>query len=161
MKVEYPIFMNGKPAYAMRCPKCGSEYSMYVYKFKQNYIGIKTPGGGFIGPTHGTKSIFQTMDRKAKEEWEAIPHRTEKHLCDELHLMTHEEYKEMQKKRQEEEKKAKIAHERHMQEVRGRIEEEERRNASSERQDLIRRGILKYVKGIGLVNTETGQVVKL
>ena len=32
---------------------------------------------------------------------------------------------------------------------------------SEKRKELIRRGVLKYIKGTGLVNTETGEVVKL
>lgn len=33
--------------------------------------------------------------------------------------------------------------------------------ASDKRKELIQKGILKFKKGIGLVNTETGEVIKL
>lgn len=41
------------------------------------------------------------------------------------------------------------------------IEEEEIQRKSEERKMLIEKGVLKYVKGVGLVNTETNQIVKL
>ena len=40
-------------------------------------------------------------------------------------------------------------------------EDEKRKEESSKRKELIDKGIIKYVKNIGLVNTETGEVIKL
>lgn len=41
------------------------------------------------------------------------------------------------------------------------LEDEERKEKSKKRKELIDKGIIKYVKNIGLVNTETGEVIKL
>lgn len=41
------------------------------------------------------------------------------------------------------------------------FENEQIKRESEDRKELIAKGILKYVKNIGLVNINTGQVVKL
>ena len=157
----YPIWKNGKEAYALQCPTCGNEYSMYVYKFRQMYIGHTTPNGGRINPTHGTKSIFQAMDRKAREGWNNIPKNTEHHLVDELHLMTHEEYQSMHEKRRKQEAKNRREYEQRMMEYLEKEDEKRMKEESLTRKELIEKGIIKYKKGIGLVNTQTGEIIKL
>lgn len=159
-KPVYPIYMNAKPAYALRCDKCGSEYAMYTGTFKIRYIGHTTPNGGRINPTHGTMSHTQAMDRKAKEYHDSIPQRVEDDVC-KITGISHEEYKEMKKSREERDRKARKKYERERAESSARFRNAEIERESLSRKDLIERGILKYVKNIGLVNTETGEVVKL
>lgn len=156
----YPVYMNGKHAYALKCNKCGSEYAMYTNTFKIRYIGHTTPNGGRINPTHGTMSHVQAMDRKAREYHDSIPQRVEDEIC-EMTGMSHEEYKEMRKKSAERDRKAIKEYEKERAEYRIRFRNAEIDRESLNRKDLIERGILKYVKNIGLVNTETGEVVKL
>jgi len=67
----------------------------------------------------------------------------------------------MKKGWDEENKKAHKRIEREAAERHARYQDEEIKRESETRRDLIARGVLKYVKNIGLVNTETGQVVKL
>ena len=46
-------------------------------------------------------------------------------------------------------------------ESRARLRDEQMKKESNNRKELIAKGILKYVKNVGLVNTETGDIVKL
>ena len=55
-KPVMPIYMNRKPAYGLRCEKCGSEYPMYKSMFIERYIGFDIKVG-HVNPTHGT-SLF-------------------------------------------------------------------------------------------------------
>lgn len=159
-KPVYPIYMNCKPAYALRCEKCGSEYPMYKSMFVERYIGHDTLSGGHINPTHGLISRRAAMDRKAREYHDSIPQKVENEMC-EMFGYSHEEYKEMKKKWDEDKRKAHKRFENEMAEVHARFEDEKIQRESDNRRELIAKGILKYVKNIGLVNTETGQVVKL
>lgn len=156
-KPVYPIFMNGKEAYALKCIKCGSEYAMYKSMYYERYIGYDTMSGGHVNPTHGMVSRVNAMDRKAREAYNAIPQKVEDKMC-ETFGYTHEEYKNIRKKWKEEDAKA---YKKFQAENFARFEDEERKQKSEKRKELIEKGILKYVKGIGLVNTETGEVVKL
>lgn len=56
--------MNGQPAYALRCNKCGNEYPIYKTTYITRYIGRDLPHG-HINPTHGG-SVVAAMDRRAK-----------------------------------------------------------------------------------------------
>lgn len=159
-KPVYPILMNGKPAYALRCEKCGSEYPMYKSMYIQRYVGYDTKNGGHINPTHGLISHTAAMDRKAREYHNSIPQRVEDQMC-EAFGYTHEEYKQMKKKWDEDAKKAHKKFEREMVDSRARFRSEQIQKESSNRKELIEKGILKYVKNVGLVNIETGKVVKL
>lgn len=159
-KPVYPIYMNGKPAYALRCDKCGSEYPMYKSMYISRYIGYKTRSGGFVNPTHGLISPFSAMDRKAREHHNDIPKRVEDDMCKNFGY-SHEEYREMKKKWDEDKKKAHKKFERAEADMRAKFQEEDIKRESNKRKELIEKGILKYVKNIGLVNTETGEVVKL
>lgn len=159
-KPVYPIYMNGKPAYALRCNKCGGEYPMYKSMFVTRYVGYETQSGGRVNPTHGLISHVAAMDRKAGDYHNSIPQRVEDQMC-ETFGYTHEEYKEMKKSWDEKDRQARKRIEREDAERRARYQEEERTRESNKRKELIDKGILKYVKNVGLVNTETGEVVKL
>ena len=159
-KPVHPIYMNGKPAYALRCEKCGGEYAMYKSMFVTRYIGYDTKSGGHINPTHGVKSHIASMDRKAKAYHDSIPKRVEDDMCKAFGY-THEEYREMRKKWDEENIKTRKRIKREDAERHARYEDEKRKEESARRKELIDKGILKYVKNIGLVNTETGEVIKL
>jgi len=159
-KPMMPVYMNYKPAYALHCEKCGSEYAMYKSMFIQRYVGYDTANGGHINPTHGLISHVAAMDRKAREYHDSIPDRVAEDMCKLFHC-TREEYDHMKKGWDEENKKAHKRIEREAAERHARYQDEEIKRESETRRDLIARGVLKYVKNIGLVNTETGQVVKL
>lgn len=159
-KPMMPVYMNGKPAYALRCEKCGSEYAMYKSMFIQRYVGYDTANGGHINPTHGLISHVAAMDRKAREYHDSIPDRVAESMCDMLHC-TREEYDKMKKGWDEESKKAHKMIERETAERRARYQDKEIQRESDKRKELIQKGVIKYVKGIGLINTETNQVIKL
>lgn len=156
----YPIYMNAKPAYALKCSKCGSEYPMYKGTYKSRYIGATTPNGGHINPTHGMISRTAAMDRKAKEFHDSIPQRVEDQMC-EMFGYTHEEYMEMKKQWEESDRKRRKEYKNREADIHARFQNERIQKESNNRKELIEKGILKYVKNIGLVNTETGEVVKL
>lgn len=148
-KVVFPIHMNGRPAYALECTKCGNVYHMYQSMFRTRYIGHTTPSGGKYAPTHGVLSRQQVMDRKAKEEYNNTSKKVEEEMCRFMNI-SKEEYREMKNR-----KKQKLRQESQ------KTKENKIKQESDERKDLIARGVLKYVKGIGLVNPETNQVIKL
>lgn len=81
-------------------------------------------------------------------------------MCEFLNC-THDEYREMKRQREEEDKKIRIRLKKADAERQAKYEDEKREAASNERKKLIEEGIIKYVKNIGLVNTETGEVIKL
>ena len=155
-----PVYMNCKPAYALHCAKCGSEYAMYKSMFIQRYVGYNTAHGGHVNPTHGLISNVAAMDRKARDYHNSIPDRVAEDMCKLFHC-TREEYDQMKKGWDEEHKNTRKRMEREDAERHARYQDEEIKRESETRKDLIARGVLKYVKNIGLVNTETGQVVKL
>lgn len=159
-KVVFAIHMNGRPAYALECTKCGNAYHMYQSMFQTRYIGHTTPSGGYYAPTHGVLSRQQVMDRKAKEEYNNIPKKVEEETCRFMNI-SKEEYREMKKGWDEKNKKVQNKIKQERAEIKTRITENKIKQESDERKDLIARGVLKYVKGIGLVNTETNQVIKL
>lgn len=152
-KPMMPIYMNGKPAYALHCNKCGSEYPMYKSMFVQRYVGYDIATGCHVNPTHGTKSIVASMDRKAREHYNNREKRVEEQMCKIMNCSP-EEYKEKKKQWGKDKKRAAVS-------IHADYEDKERKEKSNERKELIEKGILKYVKNIGLVNTVTGEVVKL
>lgn len=158
-KPAMPIYMNGKPAYVLHCDKCGSEYPMYKSMFIQRYVGYDTVVG-HVNPTHGMKSIVASMDRKTREHYNNREKRVAEQMCKLLHCSP-EEYKEMKNRWAEEDKKWKRKYEREQADHQTKWEDEKRKEESNKRKELIDKGIIKYVKNIGLVNTETGEVVKL
>lgn len=158
-KPVFPIYMNGRPAYALRCEKCGSEYPMYKSMYIERYIGFDN-AGGHVNPTHGTKSIYQTMDRKAKQYHNDREKRVAEHMC-KLMKCTPEEYQEQKKIWEEDSAKWNKQFEKEKAERQLQLDDLKRKEESIKRKDLIARGILKYVKNVGLVNTETGEIVKL
>lgn len=156
----YPIKMNGNSAYALKCKKCGSEYPMYKSMFIQRYIGYDLLSGGRVNPTHGTKSIVASMDRKAKEYYNDRRKRIDDKMCKIMNC-SHEEYQEKKKRWEEENKIWKRKFEKEQADRHAKWEDEERKEKSKKQKVLIDKGIIKYVKNIGLVNTETGEVIKL
>ena len=66
-----------------------------------------------------------------------------------------------EKKWEEENKLRKRKFEREQADRHAKREDEKRKEESKKRKELIDKGIIKYVKNIGLVNTETGKVIKL
>lgn len=160
----YPIMMNGKEAYALRCDKCGGEYPMYKHRFIARYVGYDIEGGGHINPSHGLTTHIGSMDRKARENYvkrmNEIPKNVEDMMCANFGI-THDQYKEMNEKWKEEEKRVHKRFEREEADRHDRYTKNKINEESEKRKDLIARGIIKYVKGVGLVNTETNQVVKL
>lgn len=159
-KPVYPIYMNCKPAYALHCKKCGGEYPMYKSMFMKRYVGSTMKNGGRINPTHGLVSRNGAMDRKAREYHNSIPEKVEDKMC-EIFGYSHEEYRDMKKKWDEDDRKRHKRFKNEMAKAHARFEDEKIQMESDNRRELIAKGILKYVKNIGLVNTETGQVVKL
>lgn len=67
----------------------------------------------------------------------------------------------MKKEWEKENKKEKKRLEKEQAERFADFEEKQREITSNKRKKLIEKGILKYVKNVGLVNTETGEIVKL
>lgn len=159
-KPVYPIYMNCKPAYALRCEKCGGEYPMYQSMFIQRYVGYDMHGGGHVNPTHGVISHRAAMDRRARENIASIPKKVENDMCELFHC-SHEEYQEMRRQWDEDKRKAHKRFENERANSRAQYREDQIKRESESRKELIEKGILKYIKNIGLVNTETGQVVKL
>ena len=156
--------MHGKPAYAVQCDKCGNEYPIYKYKFKEMYIGTVLPNGGTLQPTHGKMSYSQSMDRGAKDYFDKrkreAAKRIETQMCDTFHI-SHEEYHSLKKKWADEGNRARKRFEQEATERANKRTQDEINKKSQERKALIDKGILVYKKGIGLVNTQTGEVVKL
>lgn len=159
-KPMMPIYMNGKPAYVLHCNKCGSEYPMYKSMFVQRYVGYDLACGGHVNPTHGTKSIVASMDRKAKDHYNNREKCVEARMCEMMNCSP-EEYRERKKKWTEENKKLERKFEREQAARHAEYEDEKRKEESIKRRELIDKGIIKYIKNVGLVNTETGEVVKL
>lgn len=159
-KPEYPIFMNGRPAYALKCSKCGSEYAMYQNTYVVRYIGYDLPHGGHVNPTKGTMSITQAMDRKAREN-RNNRHKQVDEEMQKLFNMTPKEYAEQRKKWDAEDAKRYKKFKQEMNDMARDADNRRIQYESDERKRLIQSGILKYVKNIGLVNTDTGEVVKL
>ena len=159
-KVRFPIYMHGKPAYALECEKCGNVYHMYKSMFNTRYVGYTTPSGGHYAPTHGVLSRKQVMDRKAREDYNNIPKKVEEDMCKHFNL-TKEEYREKKKKWDANANKVRKRIDTEKAEVSARITDRKIKEESDTRKELIQRGVLKYIKGIGLVNTETNEVVKL
>lgn len=81
-------------------------------------------------------------------------------MCEFLNCI-HDEYREMKIQWEEEDKKNRIRLKRVEAEREAKYENEKREADSNERKKLIEEGIIKYVKNVGLVNTETGEVIKL
>lgn len=159
-KPIFPIYMNGREAYALRCTKCGSEYPMYKSVYTMWYLGSKL-SHGYIRPTHGLIGYREAMDGKARNYHDKeIPKKIEQDMC-KLMDMTVEEYREQKKQWDEEQAKSHKEFLNKQKERMVEIEEEEIQRKSEERKMLIEKGVLKYVKGVGLVNTETNQIVKL
>lgn len=158
-KPVHAIYMNGKPAYALRCEKCGSEYPMYQAMYIERYVGFDMKVG-HAAPTHGQTSVINTMDRRAKNYYRDADKRVEEKLCAVFHC-TPEEYRDLQKQRNEKRAKWEKKAEREAAECHAKWEAEKRETESNKRKELIKQGVLKYVKGAGLVNTKTGEVIKL
>ena len=159
-KPMFPIYMNGAEAYALKCDKCGSEYPMYKSMFISRYIGYDIKSGGHVNPTHGTKSVVASMDRKAKENYNNRGKKVEERMCQVLNCSP-EEYREQKKEWDKENKIWKNKFERREAARQAEYENEIRKEESNKRKELIEKGIIKYVKNIGLVNTETGEIIKL
>lgn len=159
-KPVFPILMNGKPAYALRCEKCGSEYPMYKSMYIERYIGYDLKNGGHINPTHGVKSVFAAMDRKAKNYYNGKDTRVEKKMCEYMGWSA-EEYGRHKKEWDKKEEKSRKKFKAEQANSNAKWEDEERENESAKRKELIENGVLKYVKNVGLVNTETEEVIKL
>lgn len=159
-KPVFPIFMNGTPAYALRCEKCGSEYPMYKSMYIERYIGYDLKNGGHVNPTHGVKSIYSSMDRKAKECYNGKDARVEKKICSYTGWSV-EEYRKNKAEWDKEEEKFRKKFKAEQSDYHAKLENEKRKNESAKRKELIEKGVLKYVKNVGLVNTETGEVIKL
>ena len=68
--------------------------------------------------------------------------------------MSKEEYEKEQKKQ------IKKAHQ-SLEEAKYDIREKERKEKAEERKELLRMGVLQYVKGVGIVDTRTNQIYKL
>lgn len=158
-KPVHAIIMNGQPAYILQCFRCKRAYPMYESTFKVRYIGYDAPNGGHVNPTKGG-SILNSMDRKARQHHVDIPKRVEADMCEMLHI-SHEEYAEMKERWDKEHEKVAKKLRNDALERQAKLAEDRRTVESANRKELIRRGVLKYKKGIGLVNTETGEVVKL
>lgn len=159
-KIVAPIWLNGKPAYALECEKCGNMHHMYVHMYRQRYIGTRLPNGGSVAPTRGITSYRNAMDRIAIEKHNQIPKKVEDDMC-KLLKCSHEEYREMKKGWEEEDKKIRKKIKNEEANRRAQWKEEDIKRESDKRKELIARGVLVYKKGIGLVNTETGEIVKL
>lgn len=159
-KPMMPIYMNGRQAYALHCDKCGSEYPMYKSMFITRYVGYDLEHGGHVNPTYGMKSIPASMDRKAREYYNKREERVAKIMCDAMKC-TPEEYKEKQKEWEKYRKKSMRKFEDERVKFHLQFQEEERKEKSAKRKELIDKGIIKYIKNVGLVNTETGEIIKL
>lgn len=158
-KPVHPIFMNGQPAYALRCEKCGSEYPMYKNMYIERYVGYNTKYG-HVNPTHGVRSIVSSMDRNARIAHNNRRKAIEDEMCNTFGV-SHEKYKEMKNEWEVKKAESHRKFKREQAELEAKFEEEERKAASEKRKELIASGVLQYVKNIGLVNTQTGEVVKL
>lgn len=159
-KVVAPIWLNNRHGYALKCIKCGGEHHMYVDMYVSRYIGRDMGGGGHISPTKGILTQRQSMDRKGIDSLNEIPKKVEKDICKAFGY-THEEYQEMRKEWEEKERKARKRLNNEQANQRAEYRNKEIKSASDKRKELIQKGVLKYKKGIGLVNTETGEVLKL
>lgn len=159
-KIVYKIWMNNKPAYALECIKCGSRHHMYKDMYIRRYIGSNMKGGGHINPTKGIISISNAMDRKGHDTINEIHKKSDKRFQSMLG-MSDSEYEDFKKKREKEDTAARKQYEAEKAEIRANIINEEIKRESDKRKELIEKGILIYKKGIGLVNTETGQVMKI
>ena len=159
-RIVYPIYMNGIPAYALSCPECGTEYTMYKDTYIKRYIGYDTINGGHVNPTHGMLSVTAAMDRKAKNYHNDRDKRVEDKMCKTFGF-THEEYTDMKKEWEKEDKKVEKRLKKEQAEQFADFEQKQREITSNKRKELIEKGILKYVKNVGLVNTQTGEIVKL
>lgn len=159
-KPVHAIYMNGRDAYGLRCEKCGSEYPMYESTYVSRYVGHRTSGGGFVNATHGQMSRLNAMDRRARQEYRNIPKIVEESMCNMLN-MTHEEYRDMIKRRDENNARMQKAINAQKADRQAQRRDEKIDEQSNNRKELIAKGVLKYVKNVGLVNTETRQVVKV
>lgn len=133
---------------------------MYKSMYIERYVGYDLNNGGHINPTHGMKSVFAAMDRKAKNYYNGKDTRVEKKMCEYMGWSA-EEYREHKKEWDKEAEKSRKKFKAEQANSHAKWEDEERKNESVKRKELIENGVLKYVKNVGLVNTETGEVIKL
>ena len=156
-KPMMPIVLNNSDGYALRCPKCRGEFAIYKDRYIRMYVGTKTASGGRINPTYGKLSTKEAMDRRALDERNRRAKEIDKHIC-ELSGYSSEEWGRIKAKHEEEIRRL-------LKDTTAKAEahrkDEEIKNESEKRKELIAKGVLKYVKGIGLVNSETNQIVKL
>lgn len=144
----------------MQCEKCKGEYPVYTSWYKQVCVGRVLPNGGVIRPTHGKTTFHGAMDRKAREYF-AEKKKESRESVREMFHMTKEEWAEFNKKCEEDDRRRHKEYEKHEADIRAKFRDAEIDRKSQQRKELIEKGVLKYIKGIGLVNTETGEVVKL
>lgn len=152
-KPVYAVYMNRKPAIAVQCTKCKDEYVLYESDYNMQYVGINLRSGGKIEPTYGKKTWIESMDRKAVENRRNRKNKLTAELA-KIHGMSKEDYEK------EEQKRIKKFHQ-SLEETRYDIRERERKEKAEERKELLRIGVLKYVKGVGLVDTRTNQIYKV
>ncbi len=61
-KIQHEVLWNGRRAYVIKCPVCGSEFLLYRDKVRYEYTGFKNGMGEFVPPDpYGTRrkpSIF-------------------------------------------------------------------------------------------------------
>ena len=152
-KPVYAVYMNGKPAIAVQCTKCKEEYVLYESDYNMQYVGLNLRSGGKIEPTYGKKTWLESMDRRAVENRRNRKKKLTAELAN-LHGMSKEDYE------REQQKQIKKAHQ-SLEEVKYDIREKERKEKAEERKELLRMGVLQYVKGVGLVDTRTNQIYKL
>ena len=135
------------------CPKCKNEYVLYENDYNMQYVGLSLRSGGKVEPTYGKKTWLESMDSKAVENRRNRKKKLTAELAN-LHGMSKEYYEKEQKKQIKKFKQS-------LEEVKYDIREKERKEKAEERRELLRMGVLQYVKGVGLVDTRTNQIYKL
>lgn len=148
-KAVCAISMYCKPGYVLECTDCGGIHHMYKYMFNQRYVGSNTYNKngkiqGRIEPTHGIRTIRESMDRRTSEYYNDRHKRVEEQMC-QITGWTSEQYREH---RAEWDKQRAKAHNEFEAKFQKEMMEKEVQKASDERKRLIAEGKLVFKKRI-------------
>lgn len=71
-KIFHETLWNGKWAYAIKCPRCGSTWMLYKDRVQQEYTGFTNSAGDFVPPMrYGCRVPTTVRDARAEIEAKA------------------------------------------------------------------------------------------
>ena len=68
-KIQHEVLWNGKRAYVIKCPICGSEFLLYKSKVQYQYTGFTNFKGEFVPPDpYGERRISNIFTTNKEED---------------------------------------------------------------------------------------------